>query len=92
MKTNFTRLRNFVLMNEDKNPTAVIKCEPGRNDISEKIKQAISESMDSEITNFPHNKELTDDDYEVDFYCEMTLSDDENIHSERFTLFLIEIY
>ena len=92
MKTNFTNTRNYVLMNEDKNPAAVIKCEAGKNDISEKIKQAISESMDAEITNYLYEKELTNDDYEIAFYCEMTLSDDENIHSERFTLFLTEIY
>jgi len=48
--------------------------------------------MDSTIFNFPYDKELTNDDYEVSFYCEMKFEEMEDVHSERFTLFLTEIY
>jgi len=92
MKTNFTTQRHYVLMNEDNTPTAVIKCEAGKNDISQNIKQAIQEAMDSTIFNFPYDKELTNDDYEVSFYCEMKFEEMEEVHSERFTLFLTAIY
>jgi len=92
MKTNFKNKRVYVLMNEDKTPMAVIKCEAGINDISKSIKQAIEEAMDSTIFNFPYDKELTDDDFEVSFYCEMKFDEMEEVHSERFTLFLTEIY
>jgi len=91
MKTNFTKKRVYVLMNEDKTPTAVIQCEAGTKDITEKIETAISESSDYVATIQEKDLVVNDFDFVYHFIVEIKI-DDEEPYTEKFTLYISEIY
>ncbi|MBC7845530.1 MAG: hypothetical protein H7Y10_03460 [Flavobacterium sp.] len=48
IKTNFNTEKHFVLTNNEDKIMAIINCPAGKNDISEKVKQAISEDENAE--------------------------------------------
>jgi len=51
IKTNFNTEKHFVLTNNENKIMAIINCPAGKNDISEKLKQAIIEyEMFEEVT------------------------------------------
>lgn len=51
IKTNFNTEKHFVLTNNENKIMAIINCPAGKNDISEKVKQAILEDeMFEEVT------------------------------------------
>lgn len=50
IQTNYNTEKHFVLTNNEDKIMAIILCPAGKNDISEKVKQAISEDEDAETT------------------------------------------
>jgi len=93
MKTNFTKEKFLVLSSNEGKIVAIIQCEKGKQDITEKLTQAISEDYDAETT-FPNDneKELNDFDYEFCFRATIKNDDDDDEYNENFTLTFAAIY
>jgi len=98
MKTNFTKEKFLVLSSNEGKIVAIIQCEKGKQDITEKLTQAISEDYDAETVTFPNDnendneneKELSDFDYEFCFRA--TIKTDDYEYNENFTLTFTAVY
>jgi predicted nucleotide-binding protein len=99
MKTNFTNQRFLVLTTEDDKIIAIINCESGENDISEKLEQAIREEYDADeivinavlINGRETLNPVNEYDYNVKFKADI-ISPDYDTDTEKFTLTRTEIY
>jgi hypothetical protein len=92
MKTNFTKEKFLVLSSNEGKIVAIIQCKKGKQDITEKLTQAISEDYDAETVTFPNDneKELSDFDYEFSFRA--TIKTDDYEYNENFTLTFTAVY
>lgn len=92
MKTNFTKQNHIVLTNNENKIIAIIKCETGAQNITEKLIQAISEDYDANSVDIinEENTCLNDYDYEYDFKASYLLDGDR--FSENFTMTFTNIY
>jgi hypothetical protein len=99
MKTNFTKQRFLVLTNEDDKVLAIINCESGENNISEKLEQAIREEYDADeviinsilVNGWETLNEISEYDYNVEFIAEIINPNYDN-DNEKFTLLRTEMY
>jgi hypothetical protein len=93
MITNFNRERFFVLTNDENKIIAIIKCEAGIHDITDKLYDAISEDYDAEKVEI-RTKDLIIEsfDYEQSFTVKIFGNDDNDPYKETFTLTTTAIY
>jgi len=99
MKTNFTKQRFLVLTNEDDKVIAIINCESGENNISEKLEQAIREEYDADeviinavlVNGIETLNEISEYDYNLEFIAEIVCPNYDN-DNEKFTLLRTEMY
>lgn len=99
MKTNFTKQRFLVLTNEDDKVIAIINCESGENNISEKIEQALREEFDADevvinsvlINGIETLNQVDEYDYNVEIKADIILNDGD-YDTETFSLIRTELY
>lgn len=92
MKTNFTKENFLVLTNNENKIVAIIQCQKGQQDISEKLIQAIGEDYDTESVKILDKEEtvLNDFDYEFDFTARIITDGDK--YKENFSLTFTQVY
>lgn len=99
MKTNFTTQKYLVLTNEDDKVIAIINCEPGENNISEKLEQAIRDEYDADhvvinavlINGWETLNAVNEYDYNVEFKADI-ITPNYDTDTEKFTLTRTAIY
>lgn len=105
MKTSLSKERHFVLVNNESKIIAIIQSNPGGQNISEKIIEAISQDYDCETVIIKNQSEKVDDflemtvlpeiitdyTYELDFTVEISYTKSDKIE-EVMTLYRTEIY
>lgn len=104
MKTNFTKENFLVLTSRENKIVAIIQCEKGKQDITEKLVKAIGEDYDADAVIFPNQDEIIDEntsivaietilndfDYEFDFKAIIKADGEE--YNENFTLTFAHVY
>lgn len=91
MKTNFDKETFFVLTNDEHKVVAIILCEKGEQDITEKLYDAIAEDYDAENVEIRGEHPPMDNfDYERRFTVKITVDGD--TYKETFDLTNAAVY